>query len=61
MEVKSETNTIRESLRQFNELFSDQMNPRVRFFLDNLKQDDVLNIPLFMVDQVDRMIGLALE
>ena len=23
--------------------------------------DDVLNIPLFMADQVDRLIGLALE
>lgn len=35
---------------------------RVRFSLDNLKLDgDVLNIPLFMADQTDRLIGLALE
>lgn len=34
----------------------------VRFSLDNLKlDDDVLNIPLFMADQTDRLIGLALE
>ena len=30
--------------------------------LDNLKlDDDMLNIPLFMADQTDRLIGLALE
>jgi uncharacterized protein len=35
---------------------------RIRFSLDNLKLDgDVLNIPLFLVDQSDRLIGLALE
>ena len=35
---------------------------RIRFSLDNLKlDDDVLNIPLFMADQADRLIGLALE
>ncbi len=34
----------------------------VRFSLDNLKLDhDVLNIPLFMADQTERLIGLALE
>ena len=35
---------------------------RIRFSLDNLKLDtDVLNIPLFLADQTDRLIGLALE
>ena len=35
---------------------------RIRFSLDNLKlDDDVLNIPLFMADQADQLIGLALE
>jgi len=30
--------------------------------MDSLKlDDDVLNIPLFMADQADRLIGLALE
>ena len=33
-----------------------------RFSPDNLKpDDDVLNIPLFMEDRPDRLIGLALE
>ena len=34
------------------ELFPDKVKLRVRFSLDNLKRDDdVLNIPLFMADQ----------
>lgn len=40
----------------------DKVRLRIRFSLDNLKlDDDVLNIPLFMADQADRLIGLALE
>ena len=43
-------------------LFPDQIKLRVRFSLDNMKlDDDVLNIPLFMADHGDRLIGLALE
>ena len=62
IEVKSEANTTSRSLKKFKELFSDQVKLRVRFSLDNLKlDDDVLNIPLFMADQADRLIGLALE
>ena len=61
-EVKSETNTTSRSLRKFKELFPDKVKLRIRFSLDNLKlDDDVLNIPLFMADQADRLIGLALE
>ena len=62
VEVKSETNTTSKSLKKFKELFPDQVKLRVRFSLDNLKMDDdVLNIPLFMADHADRLIGLALE
>ena len=62
VEVKSEANTTGKSLKKFKELFPDQVKLRVRFSLDNLKLDnDVLNIPLFMADQTDRLIGLALE
>ena len=62
VEVKSEANTTSRSLKKFKELFPDQVKLRVRFSLDNLKlDDDVLNIPLFMADQTDRLIGLALE
>lgn len=62
VEVKSETNTTSKSLKKFKELFPDKVKLRIRFSLDNLKLDnDVLNIPLFMADQADRLIGLALE
>lgn len=62
IEVKAETNTSSRSLKKFKELFSDMIKLRVRFSLDNLKlDDDVLNIPLFMIDQTDRLIGMALN
>lgn len=62
VEVKYETNTSSKSMKKFKELFSDKVKLRIRFSLDNLKlDDDVLNIPLFMADQVNRLIGLALE
>lgn len=62
VEVKSEASTSGKILRKFRELFSDAVRLRIRFSLDNLKlDDDVLNIPLFMADETDRLIGLALE
>ena len=62
VEVKAEDNTGSKSLKKFKELFPDKMKLRVRFSLDNLKlDDDMLNIPLFMADQTDRLIGLALQ
>lgn len=62
VEVKSEANTASKSLKKFKELFPDKLKLHVRFSLNNLKlDDDVLNIPLFMADQTDRLIGLALE
>ena len=61
VEVKAETNTKSKSLRKYKELFADQVKLRIRFSLDNLKLDgDVLNIPLFMADHTDRLIGMAL-
>lgn len=61
VEVKAETNTKSKSLKKYKELFADQVKLRIRFSLDNLKLDgDVLNIPLFMADHTDRLIGLAL-
>lgn len=62
IEVKAETNVVGKSLRKFKELFGDTVKLRVRFSLNNLKlDDDVLNIPLFMADQTDKLIGLALK
>lgn len=62
IEVKSETNISSKSLKKYKELFADKVKLRVRFSMNNLKLDgDVLNIPLFMADQTDRLIGLALK
>lgn len=62
IEVKSESNTTSKSLKKFKELFPDKVKLRVRFSLDNLRlDDDVLNIPLFMADEADRLIGIALK
>ena len=49
-------------MKKFQALFLDQGKLRSRFSLENLKVDgDVLNIPLFLADEADRLIGLALE
>lgn len=62
VEVKTESNTASKSLKKFKELFSDKVKLRVRFSLDNLKMDgDMLNIPLFMADHTNQLIGIALE
>jgi len=62
IEVKAENNISSKSLKKFKELFSGSVKLRVRFSLDNLRMDDdMLNIPLFMADHADRLIGLALE
>ena len=62
IEVKSEANTASKSLKKFKELFPDKVKLRVRFSLDNLKlDDDVLNIPLFLADEANRLIGLTLD
>ncbi len=62
IEVKSSTNISSPSLRKFKEAFGDQVTLRVRLSLRNLSLDgDILNIPLFMVDETKRLIDIALE
>lgn len=62
VEVNSEANTTSKNLKKFKELFPDKVKLRIRFSLDNLKlDDDMLNIPLFMVDYTDKLIRLALQ
>lgn len=62
LEVKSESNNRSKSLKKYKELFGDKVKLRIRFSPDNLKPDnDMLNIPLFMADHTDRLIGMALE
>lgn len=62
VEVKAEANTEARSLKKYKEKYGDMVKLRVRFSLDNLKLDgDLLNIPLFMADQADRLIGIAMH
>ncbi|MCC8101437.1 MAG: ATP-binding protein [Clostridiales bacterium] len=62
IEVKAEANTTARSLKKYKEQFGDKVKLRIRLSLDNLKLDgDMLNIPLFMADHIDRLIGIALE
>lgn len=62
IEVKAGANTTGKSLKKFKELFSDEIKLRVRFSLDNLRLDgDVLNLPLFLADRADKLIGMALN
>jgi predicted AAA+ superfamily ATPase len=62
MEVKSESNVESRSLKKFKEKYGDKVKLRVRFSLNNLSlDDDLLNIPLFMADYADKLIGMALK
>ncbi|HBC91728.1 MAG TPA: ATPase, partial [Pelotomaculum sp.] len=62
VEVKSESNVESRSLKKYKEKYDDQVKLRVRFSLNNLRlDDDLLNIPLFMTDYADKLIGMALK
>lgn len=61
VEVKSESNVKSRSLKKYKEKYGDRVKLRVRFSLNNLRlDDDLLNIPLFMADHADRLIGIAM-
>jgi len=50
------------SLKKYKEKNGDKVKLRVRFSLNNLHlDDDLLNIPLFMADYSDKIIGMALK
>ena len=62
VEVKSESNVQSRSLKKFKEKYGDQVKLRVRFSLNNLRlDDDLLNIPLFLADSADKLIGMVLK
>ncbi|MDD3939248.1 MAG: ATP-binding protein [Tissierellia bacterium] len=61
VEVKSESNVESRSLQKFKEKYGDNVKLRIRFSLNNLRLDnDFLNIPSFLADYVDKLIGLAI-
>jgi len=62
IEVKAETNIKSRSLQKFKEKFKDDIKLRVRFSFENLKlDDDLLNIPLFMVDYTEKIVNIAIN
>ena len=57
IEVKSDENIRSKSLTVYNELYNPSI--RLRYSLRNLKKDDgLLNIPLFMIDYTEKLMGL---
>jgi predicted AAA+ superfamily ATPase len=57
IEVKSDENVRSRSLSVYNSLYEPDL--RIRFSLKNLKKDEgLLNIPLFLVDYTEKLLGL---
>ena len=57
IEVKSSENVNNTSLKVYNEINKPKI--RIRFSMKNLNKDDnLINIPLFMVEYVDKLINL---
>lgn len=62
IEVKADQNINGRSLTLYGQKYEDATKIRLRFSLRNLKLDgDLLNIPLFMIDYVDKLIELGME
>lgn len=62
VEVKADQNINGRSLTLYGQKYEAETKIRVRFSLRNLKQDgNLLNIPLFMVDHLDRLIELSMK
>lgn len=60
IEVKSGTSNNNASLNKYNEKFSPKV--RVRFSMNNLSLDgNLLNVPLFMVEYLPRLIDIVLQ
>jgi predicted AAA+ superfamily ATPase len=58
IEVKSDESVRSKSLAVYNDLY--QPPVRIRYSLKNLKKDDgLLNIPLFMVDYTEKLLGIS--
>jgi len=62
IEVKADQNVSSRSLALYGQKYEAETKIRLRFSLKNLKKDgDLLNIPLFMIDHIDRLIELGLK
>ncbi len=62
IEVKSQHSINSSSLKVYKEKYPTATPLRVRFSLKNLRLDnDLLNIPLFLADEAERLINLAMQ
>lgn len=62
IEVKADENIESASLKKYAEHFKEDTKLRVRFSMRNLKKDEnMLNIPLFMVDYTEKLINVSLK
>lgn len=61
VEVKSDVNVRSRSLALYGEKYREATKLKLRFSLRNLSLDgDMLNIPLFLIDAVDRFVDMGL-
>lgn len=62
IEVKSDVNVTSRSLKAYRQEYPEATRICVRFSLQNIRKDaDILNIPLFLADQTDKLVSLALK
>jgi predicted AAA+ superfamily ATPase len=62
VEVQSGQSIESASLKKYTEKFVDRTKLRLRFSMNNLRLDGgTLNIPLFLADYTDKLIGIALS
>jgi len=62
IEVKSDENIDSKSLKIYDEKYRENTKLRLRFSMRNLKLDgNLLNIPLFLIDYMDKFIEIGIE
>lgn len=62
IEVKAGKNIASTSLKKYLEFYSSETKLAVRLSLNNLSLDGkILNVPLYMIDELDKIIGLVLK
>lgn len=62
IEVKADQNVNSRSLTLYGQKYEAETKMRLRFSLKNLKQDgNLVNIPLFMIDYVDKLIEMGMR
>lgn len=62
VETKAGENVKSTSIKNYEKMYSEETPLIIRFSLKNLSLDGkILNVPLFMIDQLDRLVGIALS